>query len=303
MPSASLRSILSGCSHATASHSLKEYGRGDGEFTLILIRNSKCRATLALQGAQLLEFHPVAGSAMLWLSPHAHFNRGKAVRGGIPLCLPWFGPHGSDPGKPQHGFARNRDWQLVSAEAIGDGATRLRLVLERFRRVPHEDFPYRFVAELTLTLSDRIAIELKVEHCEERAMPLSWALHSYHPVAVHAAVRVEGLVELTYKDSTRKGESRVQHGMLEFEGELDRVYLDVPDVQLIHSNPKLRVSSANCNSAILWNPGEELAARMPDVGPGGHRGFICLEKGNAADNTLTLAPGEVHRATVEVCSV
>ena len=295
-------SILSNCDHTSASDSRNEYGGGDEEFALLRVQNSRCSAVVALQGAQLLEFVPVEGEAMLWLSPRAQFVRGRAVRGGIPLCLPWFGPHASDPDKPQHGFARTSDWRLDSARALDAGTTRLSFVLDQFSSAHSPHFPFRFRATMTMTLGEEIEIELSVKNCDQVAMPLSWALHSYHPVSDLSAVRVAGLEGCEYLDSTCEGRREVQQGNLVFAAEVDRIYVDVPDRQRIEGHPAVEIVSENCNSAILWNPGLELAARMEDVGPGGHAGFICLEKGNAADNRLSLAADETHTATVRIRS-
>ncbi|MBR9911213.1 MAG: D-hexose-6-phosphate mutarotase [Gammaproteobacteria bacterium] len=271
---------------------------------LLVVESPLCRSVIAPQGAQLLT-HTSYGRTtsnndqLLWLSPTALFVRGKPLRGGVPLCLPWFGPH-NEPGKPQHGFARNEDWQLLGAQADSDGNVVLSWGFGQYASQPHPEFPWRFSARLTMTLGTRIELGLEIQNCDTSPMPLSWALHSYHPVSDLAAVRVRGLAGCDYLDNTRQLERRRQQGDVQFNGELDRIYLSVPDEQVIATEPALSIRGSNCPSAIVWNPGHAKAAALADVGAEHGREFICLERGNAGTNALSLDAGASHRASVSI---
>lgn len=278
----------------------------DAALAMVTVRNDRCRATVAIQGAQLLTFHTTAGDSLLWLSPKAIFQPGKAIRGGIPLCLPWFGPHPSDASKPQHGFARNRDWALLDAEAVDSGTTRLIWELSYPSSSPLESlFDGQFSAQLIMTLTDRISLELTVHNTGKVAFPLSWAWHSYHPVADLAVAEVSGLDQCDYWDNAKTAQvkpSQKQHqtGNVRFSGEVDRVYVNVPPTQQLHCGPDtLTATAENCPAAILWNPGATLAANMADVGQH-YEEFVCLERGNAAEHTQRLSPGDVHRARLDI---
>lgn len=315
-----LNSILSNCPHLQLSNSETLFPDRLNEvpLPLLTVNNDQCSAVVALQGAQLLTFRTQASDGIpskdfLWLSPKAIFKDGKAIRGGIPVCLPWFGPHSSDPAKPQHGFARNRIWSLTEAEAINSGCTQLTWELE-YPLLPQDQddflFEGHFKSQLIMILRETIELRLNVYNTGTCSFPLSWALHSYHPVSHVASVKVTGLDQCEFLDNTDLENSecyptqkrrKLQSGDLVFPGEVDRVYVSAPPTQqLISENHKLTITANNCHSAILWNPGETLASSMADVGAQHYHEFVCVERGNTADNALRLSPGEVHRASIHI---
>jgi D-hexose-6-phosphate mutarotase len=288
--------LIQSCPHLALSDTAKCYGANKG-MPLVLVNNPHCRAVIAQQGAQLLECETAKGP-LLWLSPQAIFNPGKAIRGGVPVCLPWFGPHSSDPKKPQHGICRNQDWHLSAANALDDGRTELVWCFDHYCETAHPQFEFTFGAQLTMILGAQIDLALRITNTDNTNMPVTWALHSYHPVSDLSQVRISGLENCDYLDNTRDRARTTQQGAVRFNGELDRVYVSVPDEQIIETQPRLAVQASNSGSAIVWNPGTELAAGMADVGEANHLGFVCLERGDAADNALDLAPGDHHSARV-----
>lgn len=312
--------ILSGCAHVRLSNSQALYPDRQNEdaLPLLVVENDQCIASIAFQGAQLLTFSSLSAKGLpatdlLWLSPTAIFKNGKAIRGGIPLCLPWFGPHASDSAKPQHGFARNRLWSLSDAKAIHSGCTQLTWELNYPSSSLDQKpllFEGSFTAQLIMTLSDTVDIQLRVNNTGRDSFPLSWALHSYHPVANVASAEVTGLDQCEYLDNTDLEDSesypthkrrKLQSGNLVFTGEVDRVYVSVPTTQQLScEGHQLTVEADNCHSAIVWNPGKELATNMADIGAEHYTGFVCVERGNTADNTLELAPGEEHTASIRI---
>lgn len=280
---------------------------------VLKVRNDQCEAVISIQGAQLLTFQPTRGKPLLWLSPKAIFQPGKAIRGGIPVCLPWFGPHADDPRKPQHGFARNRDWTLREAEAVDAGTTQL--VWELRYPDPAADanppsgplLAGEFRALLTMTLSDCITLELVVENTGIQTFPLSWALHSYHPVTDLATAEVSGLDNCDWWDNIDRATpaghrvKQLQSGRVSFHGEVDRVYVNVPAVQQLHCGPDtLTIRGENCSSTIVWNPGAALAANMADIDAEHYREFVCVERGNTAENSCQLPAGGSHRARLTI---
>lgn len=275
-------------SHSTVNYPDRTHQPG---LPLLEIDNPHCRAVVALQGAQLLEFTPHGGDALLWLSPNAIFSPGKAIRGGIPVCLPWFGVNQHAPEQPKHGFARNRDWQLQHIATDPDGETRLGFGFE-YNGTEPALFPYPFSARLSLRLSQQLELTLMVANTGTDTLPLSWALHSYHPVADLAATRVTGLDGCRYLDNTRGLAPAVQTGEVRFSGEIDRAYERVGRTQVIEGNPRIVINGENCNSAIVWNPGAELAAGIGDIGAGNYAGFVCVERGAAFGDARHLHAGE-----------
>ncbi len=254
-------------------------------------------ATVALQGAQVLGWRH-AGTEMLWLSPLARLGTGKAVRGGIPVCWPWFGPHPNDPGKPAHGFVRTRAWQVVGATANDAGVA---MTLKTAPGDADRDlFPHEAEAHLTVTLAAGLSLDLSTHNRGPAAFPLSQALHTYFRVSDIAAVRVEGLADRPYIDKLDDQIPRkTQVGPVTFASETDRIYLgDTSAITLAGSKPggqTLAISSEGSASAVVWNPWVEKMQRLGDMGgPNAYRHMLCIETANAGDDARTLAPGATH---------
>src|SRR5688572_19148638 len=137
---------------------------GDG-LPLLLVNTPACRAVIALQGAHLLELTPSGSENLLWLSPNCVFSPGTALRGGVPVCLPWFGVNREDPSKPKHGFARNTAWTLT---AVGNSSDNCELSFT-LTNLPNELFDYAFTATLKMTLGKTAKLELSVSNTDSNA--------------------------------------------------------------------------------------------------------------------------------------
>ena len=250
-------------------------------------------ATLARQGAQLLDWAPAGQAPVVWLSPAARFSPGKSLRGGAPVCWPWFGPHSTDPSKPSHGFARNLNWRVIETARVRDGA-RIQMA---FRTGPEHQDLWPHDAELTLavTVGDRLGIQLTTRNIGSDAFALTQALHTYFHVGDIASARVEGLDGKDYIDRVN-GDARVtQRGPITVESEVDRIYLDCPDDAVIVDEAlerRIRIAKTGSHSCVVWNPWKEKAAKLGDLGDDGYRRMLCLETTNAWEDVVTLAPGE-----------
>lgn len=280
----------------------------DDGLPLYIIENPLGRMVICEQGAQVLSFIPAGKKDLLWLSPLAEFKLTKPVRGGIPVCLPWFGINQRDKQKPSHGFARNVNWQLANIEDADDpqqgACTRIEFLLEQFQQQPHSLFPYPFSARLTFLMSDSLSVHLQLTNTGSESLPLTWALHSYHPVASTISTRVTGLDDCEYLDNTCGLARKRQSGDVVFDGELDRVYINAGDKQSIISaspdNTSIAVEASGCSSAVVWNPGLEKATELQDMGAENYQQFICVERGNVFDNEVMLLPNETHRASLHI---
>lgn len=269
---------------------------------LLIIDTPLCRAVISIQGAQLLEFvRKSDNSPLLWCSPNAIFQKNKAVRGGIPVCFPWFGAHATDTSKPNHGFVRENDWHLEKASNLDDGAALLRFSFNSCTETLNL-FPHAFKTTLEFTLGNSIGIQLSVKNLSDAEMPCSWALHSYLPVSHVDEVEIHGLDGNEYLDTVGVPTVRKQTGAVTFSGEVDRVYRDVGEAQIIQCQKSLRISGHDCPTAIVWNPGAELASGMADLGEMASKGFVCLERGAAFDNAWSIAPGEEISAEVFIAA-
>jgi glucose-6-phosphate 1-epimerase len=270
-----------------------EFAETEGGLVKAVLSHAGANGELVLQGAQVTAWQPPGARPVIFTSPRAVFAPGRAIRGGIPVIFPWFGPHPSDPAKPQHGTARTALWQLDHASTAGAGVTfELSLATSGF------DLAYRVVfgASLHLTLATR----------NTRAEPATFeeALHTYFAVSDVERVRISGLETSGSIDKTANMSRRPPAGAaLALTKETDSVYLGVPD-RLTIADPgwgrRIVVEKTGAASAIVWNPWPEKAAAMADLGAENWRGFVCVETGNVADNRLTLPPGATHTMTTRI---
>ena len=254
-------------------------------------------ATIALQGAQVLGWRH-SGTEMLWLSPVARLGTGKAVRGGIPVCWPWFGSHPSDAAKPAHGFVRTREW-VVSSSIAGNETVSI-----TFATATHPEdqalFPHTAEVRLAVTLGDELALKLETRNTGPTAFPLTQALHTYFRVGDIANVTIEGLIGRRFAD--KLGDDSVRHlevAPISFEREVDRIYLGRTEaITLLGAqagNRQLTIESEGSASAVVWNPWIDKTARLGDMGgPNAYRHMVCIETANAGDDVRTLAPGAEH---------
>ncbi|MBK9586596.1 MAG: D-hexose-6-phosphate mutarotase [Alphaproteobacteria bacterium] len=277
----------------THTDTKQKYGSKDA-LPLLEIRSSDIYATIALLGAQILECS-IRGKNLLWLSPKAKYESGKPVRGGIPLCAPWFGIH-PDPAKPKHGFVRNRLWTL---ENISKSHNSITLLLS-LTHGPDTIFPHAFRMEYSITIAQTLSLQMEIRNTGTDAMPFNWAFHSYHPVSDLSTASVTGLEDLTYLDATDNFARKTQIGPILFSAEVDRVYENVPENQTLNTAPAIEISASNCPSAIIWNPGPELAKGMDDVGEENYQGFVCVERGAVHGNTLTLPSDQSYTAKLKI---
>lgn len=256
--------------------------------------------TIALHGAQVLSFVPRDNREWLWVSDRAHFEVGKAVRGGIPICFPWFGPHPAGGGLPAHGFGRTRIWQFAGAGEIGTDRFCADLALasdDATMRV----FPHPFIARLSVIVGDGLELAFEVTNTGDAPFSYESALHTYFAVSAAGAVAVDGLGGSSYADKVAGGMLRRQDAApIRFAGEVDRVYDSGGPVTIAdpaHAQP-LRVESAGAGSTIVWNPGPAKTATLTDMSPDAFNGFVCVETGNVGDRRVTLAPGARHEMHV-----
>ncbi len=258
-------------------------------------------AVVALQGAQVLSFVPAGGDEVLWLSPVAKLGTGKAVRGGVPVCWPWFGPNADDPKKPAHGFVRAAMWDVTGTEVTRDGAS-IRLQFDATKIDPTL-WSRAAVATIQVTLSHCLEISLTTENSGSAPLSVTQALHTYLAVSDVSEITIDGLAGRPYIDQLAPGTRPIQRGIIKISGEFDRIYQQTPDTVIVHDSHlkrRLRVTKTGSASTVVWNPGSEKAARLGDMGTDGYRGMVCIETANAGDDVVTLAPGGRHLLTTRI---
>ena len=269
--------------------------------TVAVLEAAGGTAVVAIQGAQVLSWRPAGHSEVLWLSPVAKLGTGKAVRGGIPVCWPWFGPHPTDATKPAHGVVRAATWRVIGSAA---SAGRARLVLAfDTSSVDTSLWPLRAVAEIEITVAECLTVALTTENKSAADIVLTQALHTYLAVSDVGDVLVAGLDGRPYIDQLDVNARPVQGGSLAIDREIDRIYQDSPDEIVVTDrgvNREIRVAKSGSLSTVVWNPWIEKAARLGDMGENGHRRMLCVETANAGANVMTLAPRARHRLVTEL---
>jgi len=278
--------------------------RGDaGGLVIAEINNDRATASLCLQGAHLMTWHPRSqAQPVLWLSRDARLVPGKSIRGGVPVCWPWFGEHASEPDFPAHGFARTSPWQVIESGNGPDGATQLSLrLVESERTRACWNHPCRL--ELSVSIGETLRMELVTENTGEEDFVIGEALHSYFRISDIAAVNVSGLTACDYWDKVGGTTFRRQDGTIGFSAETDRVYIDTSAECVIEDSQlqrRIHIVKSGSRSTVVWNPWTDKARRMGDLGqPDGWREMVCVESGNVYENVVTLAAGGRHMLMVE----
>lgn len=268
---------------------------GEG-LPLIQVETEHCSALISLQGAHLLQFKTTSGNPLLWLSPNCDFTPGAALRGGVPICLPWFGPAPDDAKKPKHGFARNNFWQLTTASLDTKGVAELTFV---FMHKADTLFGYDFSAELRMFLGDSAKLELTVNNTDFAPFDCSFAFHNYYCVDKLANASVPELTGKNYKDNFENHREYTQDSHIRFDTPVDRVFPEVYEALTIEGSPRIRITHNNCPSVITWNPGIEAAKNISDIGEGQEQFYICVERGTVLAEKWTIPSGGLETAWME----
>jgi glucose-6-phosphate 1-epimerase len=271
-------------------------------FPVLNIHHPSCDAQIALHGAHVLGWTPAGHEPVLYLSPSAVFEEGKAIRGGIPVCWPWFSTHPEDPAKPFHGFARVLPWELVECEDEG-GCVAIRLAL-RPTPATRALWPHEFEAFVEIRAGAELNVALVTHNSDNAPRPEGGALHTYLQVGDIKQVGLLGLDGATYRDATAKGMRHVQEGTLPIDREIDRLYEPREDVTVLDPalGRKLVIHKQGANTVVVWNPWIEKSIRLADLPDEAYHNFICVEAANPNDKAVQVAPRGTHvlRTRIEV---
>ena len=265
----------------------------DGSLPALKISNSFGSAELLLHGAHVMSYLPAGKAPVLWMSAKSMFKADEPVRGGIPVCWPWFGP---DPnGKfGGHGYARVSSWRIISVMTSPAGESSVKLELTE-KDVDAKFAPQPFKLTLTVTLGAALVVALQICNTGSSDLAYSGALHSYFNVADASAIKVEGLNDVEYSDKVLNVEG-VQSGAVIIDREIDRVYRGTSGIVRIVDpvlDRVIRVAKAGSNSTVVWNPWIDKSKRMPDFGDEEYHTMVCVEAANApaAADDRVLVPG------------
>lgn len=273
-----------------------EFDEGSGGLTVARLASEQAEATVSLSGGHVMTWQPRGERPVLWLSTHAKFAPGKSIRGGVPVCWPWFGPHELEAGFAAHGFARTTPWAVERTEVLPDGGMLIALVLQQ-TQLERAQWPHASSLRSLISVGRQLRIELATRNLGDREFVLGEALHTYFAVSDVSRTLIGGLDGCSYIDKVDGGRRKQQSGAIVIDQEVDRVYLGTEADCTIDDAGfarRIRIRKLGSRSTVVWNPWAAKAEKMGDLGPAGYLGMVCVESGNAADDLVTVAPGAEH---------
>jgi glucose-6-phosphate 1-epimerase len=269
---------------------------GKGGLAKVAIATRDTAAEVYLRGAHVTSWQPRGMKEVLFVSSKSCWEDNRAIRGGVPICFPWFGPKADDPNAPAHGFVRTMAWQLESIVRAGEAVT-VSLFTES-----NDDTKRRWPADFHLvyraTFGSELNLELVVTNTGRNSLRFEEALHTYFRVGHIQKSRVEGLNTLWYVDKTDSNRRKTQQGPLVIVSETDRVYLNSKgEIDLEDRSLRRRIGVAKENSftTVVWNPWVEKAKTFSDFGAAEWMQMICVETSNVSDFAVELAAGQQHK--------
>jgi glucose-6-phosphate 1-epimerase len=276
---------------------------GPGGLDRLKLEASEGEACVFLHGGHVSHFQPKGERPLLWLSRESRFDKSHAIRGGVPVCFPWFGAKTGDPQAPMHGFARILPWDLVEATRDSSGRLEasLRLTAEAAGR---GGFQTGLGVSLRISVGRSLRLTLSVHNAGPAPARFEEALHSYFAVSDARQVRVHGLEGTPYLDKT-EGMARKPGavGPIAISAETDRVYLDQAATVTIEDpgwSRRVAIKKTSSASTVVWNPWVDKARAMPDFGDDEWPQMLCVETANVGEQAKALAPGETHVMTAEL---
>lgn len=274
-------------------------------FPALLITTPFSKAAISLFGGHVLSFVPTGFDDLLWISPTSK-RPPDPIRGGIPVCWPYFARQGQPPDAPQHGLVRTQQWQVTHAERTEDGEIVLALAGPEVPEVPMNVI-------LTMRIGRALEQALTTVNLSKETVRFTQALHTYFRVADADCVHVTGLDGLTYADKFDNFNKHTQRGDWNLQdardrGRSDRIYGDTgSQFELIDpaGHRKIRLATSGSKTLVVWNPGAEFIKTFADLPPEGWRNYVCLEAANCGAEVIELGTDDSHllQQTISVAAL
>ena len=267
---------------------------GQGDLPCVEIDTPDCRGRQYLNGATVTDWQPAGHDPVLFTSDHAIFRDGRGIRGGIPVCFPWFGAHPSDPEAPAHGVVRATPWHLHQTAAGPDGVD-----VDMVTNLDH------LRAELRTTYGKHLTVRLSVTNTSDTDQTFETALHTYLALGDINRASVAGLEHADYLDTV--GGSRTARTQddrpITFTGETDRIYQDTLATCVLHDpamNRRVTIEKLGSRSTVVWNPWIEKSKRLGGFGDDEWTRMCCIETANIGEHAIILAPGDSHTTLAKI---
>ena len=280
--------------------------RGNGGLPKVRVTTRSATADIYLHGAQVTSWRPADAEEAVFLSENSNWEDSRAIRGGIPVCFPWFRAKADDPHAPAHGVVRTREWRLdaITAEDGGSVIATFSTESDVFTR---RWWPFEFRLVHRVTIGRTLRLELIATNVGSKTLRFEEALHTYFRVGRVEDVRVRGLDQVAYLDNTDGNRKKLQSRDVVFAGPIDSAYLNTYDApELIDPilRRTLRTDKENSATTVVWNPWQRGASALADLGKDEWQRMACVEASNILDAAVSLAPGEEHtmRATLNVAA-
>ncbi len=274
---------------------------GRGDLPMLEVKTPWSTAEIYLHGAHVTHFKKHDEPPLLFLSQCSRFAEGQAIRGGIPVIFPWFGPR---EGLGQHGFARVKDWELKEFAPAADGSVSVRF---RLPECPDAAAFPPFTAEYVVTVNQSLTLKLIIRNeSKDKEFLFENCLHTYFAVSDATAVSVRGLAGASYLDKVASFLEKTETSdAIRIGSEVDRIYLNTTGpVEVLDPRVgrRIRVEKSGSASTVLWNPWIAKSQQMPDFGNDEYQRMICVESGNVGSNQISLPPGESSTLLVKISS-
>lgn len=274
---------------------------GGGGMPKVVVSTAKASGEMYLHGGQVTSWEPVGQRGVIYCSPNAHWNDGIAIRGGVPVCFPWFGDKADNPSAPAHGFVRTKTWVLVSVEQAADGiAVTMATESDADTR---KWWPFDFRVLCRAVFGGALKLELIVTNAGNTAFDFEEALHAYFAVGDVEQVSLHSADAIHFIDKTDNFSEQRQSGDIRFKAETDRIYFPATeDVEIedVSWDRRVTLHKQNSMTTVVWNPWVHKSASIADLGPGQWKNFVCVETSNVGVAAVSLDPGETHTMTAHI---
>ena len=287
----------------------KKFGRpgavkfvpGQGSLAKIILTSPAGTGEVYLLGAHVTSYVPAGGRDVLWTSAQSRFLPGQPIRGGVPICFPWFSMHPDHKDLPMHGFVRLTEWSVVET-GLADGVAYAKLAIESDAEMA-KAFDRRFKAEMTVSVGPVIELTLAATNIDSKPLRITEAFHTYFAVGDIRQARILGLGGSICDKNDGSARQTMPDEPLTIGGFINSVFINQRSAcELIDPAwaRTIRIEKSGSNSAIIWNPGPEFAVKMDDFPDSAWPEMVCIESGNIRDDATTLAPAQKHEMRVRL---
>ena len=279
---------------------------GNNGLPFIKIDNQNASALISIYAGQVLSYQPSGASEdMMFISDNAYFMDGKAIKGGVPICWPWFGSASTKKGEklPDHGFVRDNFWTVSSCNALENGDTKIKLTFIA-SKTTQTLWAYKFNLSLEITIGNRLTLELVTENTGDECFSITEAFHTYFKVGDINKINILGLEKTDYLDKSNHFSPSIQTGTLKISKETDHIYTDIQhNITLIDPvfKRKITLKASGNKNVVVWNPWQVGAQKIADLNDGDYQQFVCIEMANVGSEKIKIQPNQHHRLITHYC--